>query len=59
MQKIIIIIILIPIPEYKLIKIFRSAYKFCIGDPKRFVLFLRKGIYPYEYMDSTEKFNEI
>ena len=49
----------IPIPEYKLIKIFRSANKFCNGDPKRFFLLLTKGIYTYEYMDSSEKFNEI
>ena len=37
---------------------FPIAYKFCKGDLKKFVLLLRKGVYPYEYMDSWEKFNE-
>ena len=30
----------------------------CNGDLNKFVLLLRKGVYPYEYMDSWEKFNE-
>ena len=33
-------------------------HKFCNGDLNKFVLLLRKGVYPYEYMDSWEKFNE-
>ena len=33
-------------------------YKFCNGDLNKFVLLLRKGVYPYEYMDSWERFNE-
>ena len=33
-------------------------YKFCNGDINNFVLLLRKGVYPYDYMDSWEKFNE-
>ena len=33
-------------------------YKFCNGDINKFVLLLRKGVYPYEYMDSWKKFNE-
>ena len=40
-----------------LIKKFPSMYQFCNGDNK-FVLLLRKGVYPYEHMDSWERFNE-
>ena len=39
-------------------KNFPTLYKFCNGDLNKFFLLLRKGIYPYEYMDSWEKFNE-
>ena len=42
----------------RLIKKFPSAYQFCNGNLNKFVLLLRKGVYPYEYMDSWEKFNE-
>ena len=41
-----------------LIKKFPSVYQFCNGDLNKFVLLLRKGVYPYEYMDSWEKFDE-
>ena len=41
-----------------LIKKFPIVYQFCKGDLNKFVLLLRKGVYPYEYMDSWEKFNE-
>ena len=37
---------------------FPSVYQFCNGDLNKFVLLLRKGVYPYEYMDSWEKFDE-
>ena len=37
---------------------FPSVYQFCNGDLNKFVLLLRKGVYPYEYMDSWERFNE-
>ena len=37
---------------------FSSTYKFCIGDINKFTLLLRKGVYPYEYMDSQEGFDE-
>ena len=40
------------------IKNFPTLYKFCNGDLNKFFLLLRKGIYPYEYMDSWERFNE-
>ena len=33
-------------------------YQFCNGDLNKFVLLLRKGVYPYEYIDSWERFNE-
>ena len=39
-------------------KKFSNTYKFCNGDIKKFIMLLRKGIYPYEYMDSWDKFNE-
>ena len=35
-----------------------NTYQFCNGDLNKFVLLLRKGVYPYEYMDSWERFNE-
>ena len=35
-----------------------KTYQFCNGDLNKFVLLLRKGVYPYEYMDSWERFNE-
>ena len=43
----------------ELIKRFTSTYEFCNNDLNKFVLLLRKGIYPYEYMDSWERFSEI
>ena len=39
-------------------KKFPNTYRFCNGDVNKFVLLLRKGVYPYEYMDRWEKFNE-
>ena len=41
-----------------LIKKFPRTCKFCNGNLNKFVLLLRKGVYPYQYMDSWEKFNE-
>ena len=43
---------------YDLIEKFRKMYKFCNGDLITFASLLRKGVYPYEYMDSLEKFNK-
>ena len=40
------------------IKNFPTLYKFCSGDLNRFFLLLRKGIYPYEYIHSWERFDE-
>ena len=42
----------------ELIKRFASTYKFCNNDLNKFVMLLRKGVYPYEYMDGWDKFNE-
>ena len=41
-----------------LIEKFPNTYRFCNGDLSKFVLMLRKGVYPYGYMDSWEKFDE-
>ena len=41
-----------------LIRNFPNTYNFCKGDINKFVMLLRKGVYPYEYMDSWEKFDE-
>ena len=41
-----------------LIERFASTYKFCNNDLNKFVMLLRKGVYPYEYMDGWDKFNE-
>ena len=35
-----------------LVKRFANTYEFCNGDISKFILLLRKGIHPYEYMDS-------
>ena len=40
------------------IKIFPALHKLCNGDLNKFFLLLRKGIYPYEYIDSWERFDE-
>ena len=45
-------------PINGLIKKFSNTYEFCNGDINEFVLFLRKGVYPYEYMDSWKRFAE-
>ena len=38
-----------------LIKNFPNIYKFCNNDINKFILLLRKGGYPYEYMGSLMK----
>ena len=42
----------------ELIEKFPGIYQFCNGNLNKFVLLLRKGVYPYEYMDSWEKIDE-
>ena len=42
----------------ELIKRFANTYNFCDNDLNKFILLLRKGVYPYEYKDNWERFNE-
>ena len=44
--------------EEALKKSFANTYKYYGGDDGHFRLLLRKGVYPYEYMDSFERFKE-
>ena len=39
-------------------KRFKNTFKCFNNDINEFILLLRKGVYPYEYMDECEKFNE-
>ena len=42
----------------ELIERFASTYKFCNNYLNKFVMLLGKGVYPYDYMDGWDKFNE-
>ena len=42
----------------ELIKRFANTYNFCGNDLNKFILLLRKGVYPYEYMDNWKRFDE-
>ena len=40
-----------------LIKNLKNMYSFCNNDLNKFILLLRKDVYPYKYMDNWERFN--
>ena len=42
----------------ELIDRFGNTYKFCDNDLDKFIMLLRKGVYPYKYIDEWDKFNE-
>ena len=42
----------------ELIKRFANTYEFRNKDINKFILLLRKGVYPYEYMDRWERSDE-
>ena len=42
----------------ELIERFANIYEFCNGDLNKFILLLRKGVYPYEYIDNWERSDE-
>ena len=42
----------------KLKERFFNTYTFCDYDNNKFILLLKEGAYPFEYMDDWEKFNE-
>ena len=39
-------------------EMFSRICRFCNNDPNKFTLLLRKSVYPNDYMDSWERFNE-
>ena len=43
----------------ELIKRFENTHELCEEGSIKFCSILRKGIYPYEYMDSWKKFDKI
>ena len=42
----------------ELYKRFGNTYEFSNGDIDKFILLLRNGVHPCEYIDSWERFNE-
>ena len=42
----------------ELIKRFANIYEFCNKGINKSILLLRNGVYPYEYIDSLERFDE-
>ena len=45
-------------PINGLVEKFLNAYQFCVEDINKFALLLRKGIYPYKYLESWKWFDE-
>ena len=41
-----------------LINSFANTYRFCSEEINKFILILRKGVYPHEYKDSWERSDE-
>ena len=37
---------------------FANTYNFCDNNLDKFIMLLRKGVYPYEYIGEWDKFNE-
>ena len=42
----------------ELIKRFANTYRFCNKDLNKFILLSRKGVYPNQYMDNWERFDD-
>ena len=42
----------------ELLKRFSNTYEFCGNDLNKFLILLRKGVYPYQYMDGWDRFSE-
>ena len=42
----------------ELIKRFANTYNFCDNNLNKFILLLRKGVYPYEYMHNRQRIDE-
>ena len=45
-------------PDEKFKKWRKNTFKFSNNDINKFILLLRKGVYPYEYMDEWKMFKE-
>ena len=45
-------------PISELIRKLSNTLKFCNNDINKLILLVKKGVYPYEYMDSWERFDE-
>ena len=46
------------VSQAALIEKFPNTYQLCNKDLNKFALFSRKGVYPYEYMDSWKRYKE-
>ena len=44
--------------DEKIIKEFKNTFKFSSNEINKFILLLRKSVYPYEYMDDWKNFNK-